>query len=130
MVALLAARPGVTETVPPQIALLRLAMLECRTASRRDLELCGRVDPSAPPEVHATALAQMLFSASDRRFVCWRPGTTDMSFDERWLAALIAARARGDTDSARFLLARRFRPEACPAFWALVEGLTSRLIIF
>ena len=118
------------DPVPPLIALLRLAALECRTGPRVDLQACAAIAPDAGAEDFAIALACLLAAATDRRVVLWRPGAEGLSFDETWLTALAAALARGDADSVRFLTRRRARPEAGPVLRYLLEGLVRNLESF
>ena len=121
------ARP---DPVPPLIALLRLATLECRAAPRADLHACTVLSPEADAADFAVALARALPSATDRRVVLWRPGAEGLSFDETWILALAAAMRRGDRDSVRFLTGRRVRLEAVPVLRLLLSGLARNLESF
>ncbi|PWJ22392.1 hypothetical protein [Jannaschia seohaensis] len=111
---------------PPLIALLRFAALECRTAPRADLPP-GEAMRDAAVEEMAVLLARMLPTLLQRRPVIRRPGAADLSFDESWLLALARALSGGDAASARFLLARRARPEGAAVLRMLVGDLAARL---
>lgn len=111
----------------PVVALVRLAALECRTAPHHAVEACAVLSPDAGAEDYVVALVRALQGATDRRMVFWRPGETDMSFDEAWLAALLRAAVDRDMDSQRFLLGRRLRPGAIPVVRLLVRGLAAKL---
>lgn len=109
---------------------LRLLALRCRSAARLDLfQACALL--STDRDIAANAYADALFRTLDqglgrppRIFV---PGCRELSFDERWLMALIAATENGDEASRTFLLASRLRPEARRALAFLVKNLTDRL---
>ena len=118
------------DPVPPLIAMLRLAALECRAGPRVDLQECAATAPDAGAEDLALALARALVGATDRRVVLWRPGAEGLSFDETWLTSLAAALGRGDADSVRFLTGRRVRPEAGPVLRRLLDGLARNLESF
>ena len=109
---------------------LRLLALGCRSAARLDLfQACALL--STDRETAANAYAVALFRTLDqglgrppRIFV---PGCSDLSFDERWLMALIEATENGDDASRTFLLNSRLRPDARRALAFLVKNLTDRL---
>ncbi len=112
---------------PALVATLRLAALGCRAAPRASVTACALLDPEAPAEEFARALALCLPQMLTRRPVLRRPGAARRSFDEDWLVALQAALSSGDRSSARFLLRRRVRPEAVPYLTLLLNGLSERL---
>lgn len=111
---------------PPLIALLRLSALECRIAPRAGLPPAEALRVAAAEDM-ALMLARMLPTLMLRRPVIWRPGTRGRSFDEEWLLSLACALEREDRASARFLLARRARPEGAAVLRMLVGDLGARL---
>ena len=111
---------------PPLIALLRLAALECRAAPRVGLPPAEAMEAAAVEDM-VTVLARTLPALLLRRPVLWPPGAAGRSFDEAWLLALAAALWRGDRLSARFLLARRARPEGAAVLRMLLSDLGHRL---
>jgi hypothetical protein len=89
---------------------LRLVALECRSASRVDLDhACALLlaDPADAQMRHAETLMRGFRQAVSRRPVFYRPGTVDLSFDEVWLGRLFEAIERKDDDSFRFLIQSR-----------------------
>ena len=93
---------------------LRFVALRCRARARADMfQACALLtsDKTQSIRAHAEALAQCLNEALCKRAVFFRPGTTELSFDEAWLVQLASALRRGDEDSVRFLLHSRVRPE-------------------
>lgn len=114
--------------VPHTVALLRMAALACRAGPRAPC--AARLPADAGAEVRARALAAFLPEALDRRPVLWRPGATDLSFDERWLVAYCTAIATGDGDSERFLTGRRVRAERRGELRALGLSLLKALDIY
>ena len=92
---------------------LRMMALACRVKRRSDLfQACALIatDPQTSREAHAEALIRCLSEAMNRRPVMLRTGSTEVSFDEAWLIRLAKSLARGDTDSAAFLLGSRIEP--------------------
>jgi hypothetical protein len=85
------------------------------------------LDPGASVQAHADALLRVLSQALGRPLKLHAPGSTDLSFDERWLAALVAAAGRGDAGSLGFLTAHRIpRHMARQTVWLarqLADGL-------
>ncbi|MBM2575222.1 hypothetical protein JQC91_02790 [Jannaschia sp. Os4] len=111
---------------PPLIAWLRLAALECRIAPPPGLPAEGAMR-MAEAEDMAAMLARLLPALLFRRPVLLRPGSPGRSFDEDWLLALARAEVSGDRRSARFLLARRARPDGAAVLRMLVGDLAARL---
>jgi hypothetical protein len=101
----------------------------CRAACRLDPHCaCVRLAGGrAPAAVWAEALLRILREGLGRPPRFYAPGSAELSFDERWLAALVAAHRRRDMASARFLIARRIRPEARGAVRFLAAGLARGL---
>lgn len=109
---------------------LRLLALRCRAAARLDLfQACALL--STDRETAANAYADALFRTLDQGLGrpprIYVPGSRDLSFDERWLMALIEATESGDDASRTFLLTSRLRPKARRALAFLVKNLTDRL---
>ena len=132
MPALAPAHPHAAPAAPPAraVAALRLAARDCRAAPRRSPgEACALLAPDADAAAFAEALARALPALLLRRPVIWHPGARGESFDEAWLAALLAALGRGDRGSARFLLTRRVRPGGAATLLFLAQGLLKRLDI-
>lgn len=94
---------------------LRLVALECRSAARTDLfEACALLstDKETSANAFSAALIKSLPQALGLRPRLLRPGVQELSFDERWLVALLTAARAGDDDSFTFLLRSRVRSEA------------------
>jgi hypothetical protein len=91
------------------LAPLRLFSLTCRAKGRIDaFKACVMLsqDPVASAQAYADALLRLLAGAFERPLVLHAPGSQDLSFDERWLAGLLAAAAREDGQSLAFLTLR------------------------
>lgn len=91
---------------------LRFVSMGCRSKPKADLfEACAllHVDQKASGEAHADALMRCLNDTLGKRARLFAPGTTEMTFDERWLTALGCAIAKGDGHSTDFLLKSRVR---------------------
>ncbi|MDA7963672.1 hypothetical protein [Ruegeria sp.] len=89
---------------------LRLVALQCRSAARVDLDqACALLlaDPADAHMRHAETLMRGFRQAVSKRPVFYRPGTTELSFDEAWLGRLFEAAERQDDDSFRFLIQSR-----------------------
>ena len=90
-------------------ALRRLFQLS-RARARLDLfEACAMLaaQPQRSGPAFAEALLRTLEANLGRALVLYRPGEALLSFDERWLLALLAAALRADGASMAFLLASR-----------------------
>lgn len=68
------------------------------------------------------ALLRTLAEGLDRRMVFYRPHARDLSFDERWLMALIDAAERDEEPSLAFLTTSRLKPHARRHVLFLVGG--------
>ncbi|MEO0918805.1 MAG: hypothetical protein AAFY31_17810 [Pseudomonadota bacterium] len=93
---------------------LRFVALGCRAKSRADLfKACALLtaDKSQSARAHAEALVLCLNDALSKRAIFFRPGTTELSFDEAWLVKLATAIRRGDDASTQFLLRSRVSRE-------------------
>lgn len=81
---------------------------------------CALIAPSAEAavEVYGTALLRLLDVAAGRGLQFHRRGAPTLAFGEAWLLRLVTACARGDADSATFLVSRLVaRPYRGPALW-------------
>ncbi|MEM6618239.1 MAG: hypothetical protein AAF631_02940 [Pseudomonadota bacterium] len=104
---------------------LRFHAVTCRAAARLDIfEACRTIDPAAS-EAHMVALVRVLGQALDGRPIFYKPGTTEFSFDERWLMAVFDASCRNDRASLSFLVCRRIRKPKRRAFLSLMDGLNA-----
>jgi hypothetical protein len=116
--------------IPPGVALLRVLAPACRAKARLDLfQACAMLslDRDQAAQAYAEALVRTLAQGLGRLPVLHRAGTAELSFDEAWLAALFAARARGDDDSFTFLTRRRLARGAARQIGFLVAALAARL---
>ena len=108
--------PAPPEPVPSaELEALRAAARCVRSAARLDLfRACAMLgdDRHAATRTAAEALVRTLDQGLGRRARLYRPGTPALSFDERWLSALIDAIRREDGDSMAFLLHSRILPHA------------------
>lgn len=89
---------------------LRLVALRCRSAARVDLDqACALLlaDPADAQMRHAETLMRGFRQAVEKRPIFHRPGSSELSFDEAWLARLFDAIEREDDDSFRFLIQSR-----------------------
>ncbi|NEX45407.1 hypothetical protein [Pseudotabrizicola algicola] len=99
-----------TTDIPLCVAALRRLAPRCQAAARLDLfRACAML--SAQPDIAAAAYAEALLRGLAVLFgrppVLHQPAAPELSFDERWIASLVAAALRGDDSSLRFLLASR-----------------------
>jgi len=81
---------------------------------------CALIAPNsaAAREIYGCALLAALDAAVLRPLRFHPRGSATAAFGEAWLLALLQAVARGDADSARFLVARAVRRERCrPVLW-------------
>jgi hypothetical protein len=118
--------------VPRGVALLRVLAPACRAKARLDLfQACAMLamDRDQAAQAYAEALVRTLHQGLGRAPVLHRVGEAEMSFDERWLAALFDAQARGDDDSFAFLIRRRLTRGATRQIGFLVAALARRLEI-
>lgn len=105
---------------------VREAAARCQAQPRIELfQACAMLsdDRNRSRMTFRDALLRTLAEGLDRRPVFYRPRSRDLSFDERWLMALIEAVERGDGDSLAFLTASRLKPHARRQVAFLVGGL-------
>ncbi len=89
---------------------LRMIALQCRSAAYTDLfNACALLSnkQDMARDAHARALLKCLRQAVSEHPVFYRPGVTQISFDEAWLMRAIMAIASGDQDSFSFLIRSR-----------------------
>ncbi|MEM7088028.1 MAG: hypothetical protein AAF496_00500 [Pseudomonadota bacterium] len=89
---------------------LRMVALQCRSAAFVDLDqACALLlaDPADARMRHAETLMRGFRQAVAKRPVFYRPGTSELSFDEAWLGRLFEAIENQDDDSFRFLIQSR-----------------------
>lgn len=111
-----------------RLEVLRTQAARCRTAAHLDLHrACNllTLDRDRAPVVFARALLRTLGQALGKRLVIHRPGSAEVSFDERWLLRVIERLESGDTDSFTFLLSRRIPHEYRRSVAFLVHGLVT-----
>ncbi|WP_116085267.1 hypothetical protein [Tropicimonas sp. IMCC34011] len=106
------ATQALTPDLAARLARLRVAALRCRVSTRLDFtEACALIGRGGAQDGRtADALLRVLGEGLGRLPVFFRPGAGDLSFDERWLVALLSALDRGDEASATFLLKSRIAP--------------------
>ena len=100
---------------------LRFLMISCRVQSRISIdEACKliQVDKKKSVRFFADSILRTLDEALGKPIVFRLPGETSLSFDEEWLARLIASFRKEDYTSIKFLLSSR------------VENLNKRSYIF
>ena len=111
-----------------RLEMLRAQAARCRTAAHLDLHRACTLlplDRELAPVVFARALLRTLGQALGKRLVIHRPGSDEVSFDERWLLRVIERLESGDTDSFTFLLSRRIPHEYRRSVAFLVHGLVT-----
>ncbi|MEJ6394145.1 hypothetical protein V8J82_12805 [Gymnodinialimonas sp. 2305UL16-5] len=121
--------PSDSPPLVPQedLAFLRVIAARSRCAARTDLfEACALLSMETSRAAETLALA--LFRAFSGqggmpRLRIYQPAAVEISFDERWLLAALAAAKRGDRDSLTFLLARRIPRHAQRNIGFLVSAL-------
>ncbi len=99
-----------TDDVRVSLNQLRFQATTCRASAFLDIfQACSVLDPDTEDakNTRQITLLRILGQALDHAPVFYRPGEKNLSFDEKWLAALIEASKRGDHDSFAFLLNRR-----------------------
>ncbi|MCG3266874.1 hypothetical protein Yoon_03955 [Yoonia sp. I 8.24] len=132
------ARP-VAQDTPPQhdmtapwrdvLNTLRVIALECRVAAQMDLfKACALLStqPETARDAHARALIKGLRQATSRATTFFRPGTTEISFDEAWLVQALSAIKRGDGDSFAFLIRSRVPREHQRNIGFLIRGISEQ----
>lgn len=119
--------PGVDAPTRALINRLRFHASRCRASAHLDIHAaCALIDPKGCPERAAATLLRVLGQALARVPVWHRVGEPALSFDERWLAQVIAARRRGDRDSYLFLTLRRVAPDKQRLFALLVAQVAAQ----
>ncbi|MEM7724484.1 MAG: hypothetical protein AAF376_19245 [Pseudomonadota bacterium] len=106
---------------------LRAIAARCRCTARTDLfRACAVLseDRSAAAKAYAEALIRAMPSG---RMTFYQPGSRDLSFDERWLLALMDAAERGDEASLTFLMARRLPRHTRRSVGVLVTNVVRQL---
>lgn len=109
---------------------LRFHAATCRAKARVDFfHACLLIDPKA--EATDTARLEMVLrvmgDALGNTPIFFRPGEPELSFDERWLIAVISARIQDDSDSFEFLMRRRVSHDKRRLFGALIAGLADQI---
>lgn len=119
------------ETDRERLAFLRVTCARSRCAARADLfEACGnlRGEPGRASEGIAMTLFRSLAGHGGLpRLRLFEPAAPDLSFDERWLLAAIAAAERDDADSLSFLLGRRLPVQSRRNICVLIKALARAL---
>ncbi|ASM73042.1 MULTISPECIES: hypothetical protein [Roseobacteraceae] len=88
------------------LALLRIAACGCRASARMEVEqACAIIDASPDKALHTLLAALPVAFGRPTRF--YQLGSSELSFDERWLLSAIDAARREDSDSEYFLITRR-----------------------
>lgn len=104
-----AAAPQLSDWATDLLNHLRMVALGCRAAPHADLfHACAvlSLDRSAARSAHAEVLMRCLAQALGQRPKLYRPGVTEVSFDEAWLARAAEA-ALNDPQSFEFLIRSR-----------------------
>ena len=104
-----------THALPSQRAMghlndLRVAALGCRASAYADLtNACALLAAARETGrmAHAEVLVRCLAQAIGSRPLFHRPGSTEISFDEAWIARLIETAEQGDDESFAFLIKSR-----------------------
>lgn len=109
---------------------LRCAAMRASCSARLDLFracACLSADPDRSRAAFADALLRTLGQGLHRGPVFYRPGSPDLSFDERWLLALLRAFRVNDLDSATFLVASRVKKPERRSLSFLARGVAGVL---
>ncbi|MEL7116027.1 MAG: hypothetical protein AAGP08_10615 [Pseudomonadota bacterium] len=102
--------PQVDPAALPALNHLRMIAMKCRSAARADLfEACAVLssDRTTARVAYAETLMKCLGQATGVRPKMLRPGATEVTFDEAWLARLILAAQSEDDNSFAFLIRSR-----------------------
>ncbi|GGG77917.1 hypothetical protein GCM10011415_28570 [Salipiger pallidus] len=108
---------------------LRVVALGCRVAARTDMfHACAvlAVDKPKAQAAHAQVLMRTLSQALGTRPRMLRPGVAELSFDERWLLALLRAVRMDDIDSLVFLMRSRVPHHAQRNLTFLIRMVSER----
>lgn len=104
----------------------RMAALSCRSAARTDVfkacALLSTTSREARP-TFARAFVRCLTQALGKAPVMYRPGVTELSFDESWLISALRAAQSGDDASFTFLIHTRVPFEHRRSIGFLINGL-------
>lgn len=109
------------------INMLRFVGRDCRAMARTDLfSACAVLssDRTIARAAHAEVLMRCLGEALGKMPVLYRPGETDLSFDEAWLIQLSNAMRQHDTPSLNFLLRSRVVPQLRRNLAFLLRAIT------
>ncbi len=109
---------------------LRLISRTCRVAARTDLfKACKMLSNkrAVARDAHAYALFRCLPQAANHPMTFYRPGTTEVGFDEAWLMRAIAAKAQDDTNSFIFLIRSRILAQHQRQIAFLVSGIAAQI---
>ncbi|WP_168219799.1 hypothetical protein [Pseudotabrizicola formosa] len=112
--------------IPAAVAALRRLAPRCQAGARLDLfRACAMLSAHADvaARAYAEALLRGLAGVLGRAPVLHQPGAAELSFDEAWIASLLAAARRGDAGSVQFLLASRLPRHA----WRQIGWLAAQL---
>jgi len=122
--ATVAPRPAASPEAMAFLNRLRFHATRCRASARLDIATaCTLIDPQGDETAAASVFVRVLGQALDRPPVWYRPGETDLSFDERWVLAVAESYAAGDGDSFTFLTQRRISGPKRRLFLALIARL-------
>lgn len=103
-------RPQVGDEAMPFLNHLRLTAMQCRAKPRTDLfRACALLQTGqyASRDAHAEALMRCLPEAMGKPARLHAPGTSELTFDEKWLVQLARACRAQDACSIEFLLTSR-----------------------
>lgn len=109
---------------------VRRAGLVCRTAARADVfRTCALLasDNRVTRTGFAKALVQCLTQVLAKKPVLFRPGVSELSFDERWLGSALCAARRGDAASFAFLMRRRVQAKDRRCIGFLIQALAREM---
>lgn len=118
--------PALPETLIALLNRMRFHAIRCRASAHLDLfKACSLLDPHANGAEIETlrTLVRVMGQALDREPVFFQPGSAEISFDERWLLALITAAHTKDDNSFQFLMVRRVAHHKRRIFSLLIKSL-------
>ncbi len=124
-----AQQPDITTQWRDVLNRLRVIALECRVSAQTDLfKACALLSsqPETARDAHARALIKCLRQVTARTTTFYRPGTTEISFDEAWLVQALSAIKRGDGDSFSFLIRSRVPREHQRNIGFLIRGISEQ----
>lgn len=111
---------------------LRIVALRCRAAARTDLfEACAllSLDGENAKQSFADTLMRCLGATLNRPTTWFRPGVSELSFDEAWLMRCFEKAATGDTANLQFLLRSRVAPHNQRYIGFLIAGISDRFAL-